>query len=216
MPNWTTNYVAVTGPEEVLKRFRSECCSGESETIDFEKVIPFPEGFDRELQSPMAMDCRVLSSGQVETFDWIPAEAQASAEKCAAFIATRRWPLTDEEIAVVLASINKRLAGYARNVELGGCMSWYDFCAGNWGTKWPACDADPIKVVKTDDKLLGYQFTFNTAWDAPRGIIDALQEKYDALKWTWVCIHEDGSEKEVICDDAEAYVNTSVELEIHD
>ena len=80
--------------------------------------------------------------------------------------------------------------------EKYGDKNWYDWSCDNWGTKWPACDAEITE--ETDTKI---HYRFLTAGDSPRPIVDALRKKmkddWDATV-EWDCVHEDGDEEENI------------------
>lgn len=79
-----------------------------------------------------------------------------------------------------------------------GADNWYDWSIDNWGTKWNACNTE----VEQRDGTLVYHF--DTAWDCPREIVNALMRmKKTILKdisINWECVHEDGYEHEVIVD----------------
>jgi hypothetical protein len=54
-----------------------------------------------------------------------------------------------------------------------------------------------------EDEKDGLTYTFNTAWDCPREVVDKLQEILDEeLPFisieSWGCVHEDGQEFEQI------------------
>ena len=74
--------------------------------------------------------------------------------------------------------------------------NWYDWSCENWGTKWPACDAE---ITEETDTEIHYRFL--TAWDAPRPIVDALRKKMSedfGATVEWECVHEDGAEEETL------------------
>jgi hypothetical protein len=62
----------------------------------------------------------------------------------------------------------------ARNLEKYGYGNWYDFCVGEWGTKW---DVDPYEGenVELDDNTI--YFGFDSAWAPPIGIYEKLMEQ---------------------------------------
>jgi len=79
-----------------------------------------------------------------------------------------------------------------------GLPNWYTWNNENWGTKWNSCHTEII-----EDERDGLTYTFDTAWDCPREIIDKLQEILDEeLPFisieSWGCVHEDGQEFEQI------------------
>lgn len=70
------------------------------------------------------------------------------------------------------------------NLKAYGYKNWYDFCLGEWGTKWDArtCDND---VPYT---LLGNEVTifFDTAWSPPMQIYYALEEMGFVVEATYI------------------------------
>jgi hypothetical protein len=79
-----------------------------------------------------------------------------------------------------------------------GADNWYDWSIMNWGTKWNAIDTE---VEQRDGTLI---YRFNTAWDAPRRIAEALLRMQKTIlqdiNISWECIHEDGDEEETLID----------------
>ena len=73
-----------------------------------------------------------------------------------------------------------------------GAENWYDWACHNWGTKWNSCHTEII-----EDERDGLTYTFDTAWDCPREVVDKLQEILDeefpfiSIE-SWGCVHEDG------------------------
>tara|TARA_B100000085_G_scaffold228693_1_gene214720 strand:+ start:542 stop:985 length:444 start_codon:yes stop_codon:yes gene_type:complete len=80
--------------------------------------------------------------------------------------------------------------------EKNGNNNWYFWSIKNWGTKWNA--VEPNLDVDEDTKLV---YSFRTAWDAPRGVIDALYKNGSFNGCTdvnWECAHEFEDDVEVI------------------
>lgn len=80
--------------------------------------------------------------------------------------------------------------------EKNGKNNWYFWSIKNWGTKWNA--VEPNLDVDEDTKLV---YSFRTAWDAPRGVIDALYKNGSFNGCTdvnWECAHEFEDDVEVI------------------
>ena len=77
-----------------------------------------------------------------------------------------------------------------------GADNWYSWSIENWGTKWNACDV----TVEQNKNVLNY--TFDTAWDAPREIVRALEHMKETIlkdiRIDWNCTHEDGDEEETL------------------
>ena len=84
-----------------------------------------------------------------------------------------------------------------------GFDNWYDWSIMNWGTKWNACDTN----VELNKNVLNY--TFDTAWDAPREIAKALLHMRNTIlkdiSIEWNCTHEDGNEEEELIRDGDVY-----------
>ena len=60
------------------------------------------------------------------------------------------------------------------------CMTkWWDWRVQNWGTKWNSYDCE---VIEMDDDQVEY--TFNTAWSPPEGVIEKLREQYPDIQIT--------------------------------
>ena len=79
-----------------------------------------------------------------------------------------------------------------------GAENWHDWACNNWGTKWNSSDTEII-----EDERDGLTYSFNTAWDCPREIVEKLQHILDEeLPFisieSWGCVHEDGQEFEQI------------------
>lgn len=83
------------------------------------------------------------------------------------------WLGDDAEQAALEAAGQKNLDTY-------GYKNWYEYCVGEWGTKWDARDA-------TYD-IDGNQVTiyFDTAWSPPMGIYHALENMGFKVEATYV------------------------------
>jgi hypothetical protein len=61
----------------------------------------------------------------------------------------------------------------ARNVELYGYGNWYDYCVGEWGTKWDVGEQGASNI-HPDGKML--HTSFDSAWAPPIEAYDKLLE----------------------------------------
>jgi hypothetical protein len=61
----------------------------------------------------------------------------------------------------------------ARNVELYGYGNWYDYCVGEWGTKWDVGEQG-ASDIHPDGKML--HTSFDSAWAPPIEAYDKLLE----------------------------------------
>jgi hypothetical protein len=235
MPNWTKNIVVIAGEPAELSRFREECTSviipnkiappskdEGTEYIDFERIVPYPEGFNPHAVSPAPMEVRAIAraaAGMIGDadfrYDWIPQEAKDSPDPrlLVAFLHTRRWPLTDDEIATAVKESEEMASVYEKNLEVApDCPTWFEFNHEHWGTKWNACSPKP-PTIGGGGRYIKYEF--ETAWDAPRKIYEVLNERYPNLKFAIVVQHEDGQRIERIQEDIEdVYVNIILDVEM--
>jgi hypothetical protein len=56
---------------------------------------------------------------------------------------------------------------------------WWDWRVQNWGTKWNSFDCEV--TILEDDQV---EYTFNTAWGPPEGVIYKLRELYPDVSIT--------------------------------
>ena len=74
--------------------------------------------------------------------------------------------------------------------------NWYVWSIVNWGTKWNA--VEPQLDVDKDERI---EYSFSTAWDAPRGVIDKICNDgilEDCTDVRWECHHEFEEDSEII------------------
>jgi hypothetical protein len=64
-------------------------------------------------------------------------------------------------------------ADTARNLEELGYGNWYDFCVGEWGTKWD-CGEQGASDIRPDGLML--HTAFDTAWAPPVAAYEKLVE----------------------------------------
>ena len=64
-----------------------------------------------------------------------------------------------------------------------GRPNWYDWQRENWGTKWNAYSQS---VTRKDEWMV--EIEFDTAWQFPQPILDALQKQYPEVRFSghWV------------------------------
>ena len=64
-------------------------------------------------------------------------------------------------------------ADTARNLEELGYGNWYDYCVGEWGTKWD-CGEQGCSDIHPDGRML--HTSFDTAWSPPVRAYEKLTE----------------------------------------
>lgn len=157
MPNWCSNMLTVTGPEEDLARFVRQA---KGHTVSYNSI------YDSE-NWEVFNDIRITSiasmnpePGEVTDLSFhalypVPAEI-------------RRLPY-DEGVA-------KRVAEIA-GVKFSG-MGGHAWQVSNWGTKW-----EPnIGHVDTENSDYA-QYGFDTAWSPPEALIEKVSVDWPTLKF---------------------------------
>jgi hypothetical protein len=88
-----------------------------------------------------------------------------------------------------------------RNLELYGYKDWYDFCVGEWGTKWD-CGEQGCADIHPDGKML--HAAFDTAWAPPVNAYVKLEElgfKVNAMYYesgmAFAGAYGDGNDEEI-------------------
>ena len=83
-----------------------------------------------------------------------------------------------EQLKIVAGKVSDELeqakleADTARNLEELGYGNWYDYCVGEWGTKWD-CGEQGASDIHPDGKML-HTF-FDTAWAPPVAAYEKLE-----------------------------------------
>ncbi len=92
----------------------------------------------------------------------------------------------------------------ARNVEELGYGNWYDFCVGEWGTKWD-CGEQGASDIHPEGRML-HTF-FDTAWSPPVNAYVKLEElgfKVNAMYYeggmAYAGAYGDGNDEEINLD----------------
>jgi hypothetical protein len=162
MPNHITTQVRIGGTEAKIKKLIKDTKikldpqldEGDNQ-FDFNGIVKEPAGLS-DISSPVR-----LVETQAEA-DFKNNEDRERAEKNGHL----QWH-TDSYLSQ--AESDRRIKEYGAN-------NWYDWRHTNWGTKWNAYD-----VHYTDHKYDGKNsylvIQINTAWDTPRELWDALEDK---------------------------------------
>lgn len=66
----------------------------------------------------------------------------------------------------------------AANIDEHGYKNWYDFCVGEWGTKWDVGSEDSFIEVSENAETGKWvmNFSFDSAWAPPIEIYEAIAE----------------------------------------
>ena len=181
MPNHVTNRITYSGDRLRIKQMLDEIQNDKYGigTIDFNKVIPMPESLNIEAGSRTDKGLKaykdfiyVRTLGEPDKADLhIP-------EECEAAFLKMRSDVNPEVFAL------GRIA--FQNIKQYGAPTWYEWCIGNWGTKWNAYDYYDSENYSENEDL-----RFQTAWSAPHPVIAALARKYPDISFSHEWADED-------------------------
>ena len=193
MANFITNILEIRAQGEDLTRIlkhiqRDGDVYG---SIDFNKLIPMPDGLD--LTDGSITDDAILAyvshlrneilahparPGDVHDIKQY-VDAAATVLKSSFGIKEKHY-LSKEEIAASAERYDKSSEDfvalgkqYLDNQLSYGAPTWYKWCYKNWGTKWNVEDGSKLR----DDNTLH----FETAWSAPLPILNALSKKFPTV-----------------------------------
>lgn len=183
MPNHVTTRCMVTGPAEDVAAFRDACIrektwtddfTGKTETwttLDFEAVIPVPDGMNDVVESgDLSFWLELFELEQPKFFPLGQAGALARIKQMG-------------HAALAKSAANFALAW--EMLENHGARSWYEWNIANWGTKWGAYS---FSVVSDAPGALDLKF--DTAWAFPEPIFRKLMELYPSLTFAIDCFDE--------------------------
>lgn len=156
MPNWAYNTLTVYGPKADVLAFKADI-TNEAGGVDLTALVPMPRILQGSISpaptwTNIAWAVRGFREGTVD----------------AARLA--------EEGVRILEQIEKTHACE----EQTGFSSWYEWCIGNWGTKWPPSDYNVSDPVEVDDKL-SWDMSFDTPWCSPVTLFDKISVLYPSL-----------------------------------
>lgn len=175
MPNDCGNRLKITGPKEAVERFVDTVQTNDS-TFDFNEVLPMPEQLNCGA-SDLAEDVYEAKYGDqakfAERLDFYGA-MYANVHDRESFL-----EMIAEKDAEALIAADQ----YKRNKEKYGYLNWYDWCCGNWGTKW---NAYGTRKKYTEGSEIA-EIIFTTAWGPPIPVVRAASEQFPDLLFELEC-----------------------------
>jgi hypothetical protein len=198
MPNHVTTRCLVSGPDDAVNEFRKRAFRIEDgETVfDFNAFVPMPSIIrDRQSGSVAEQGSALLCIVR----DRAPPVSRS-------LLGTERPELRDdtvkrmrEELGMPEATLKEvAKAWLASNLEYAtegekrlraiaetGFADWYDWSIHYWGTKWNAYHFR----IATERPL---EFVFDTAWDFPLPVFEAIARAFPHLTFRCSCFDEGG------------------------
>ena len=168
MPNHVTNILAISGPEELVARIKSEISGahddGEPKFIDFDKILPRPASLNITSGSSTSNGIAILKYRAGDNSD---------IEKIMGYNWATEFATPEALIEFMLekGSANLKEAQQALdNIRDYGHQDWYSWSTANWGTKWNAYSQSSEEGSN--------EISFETAWSTPYPVIEALSRKF--------------------------------------
>lgn len=195
MPNHVTTRCTVVGPDDEIARFRSRMFvpknnehDGDSIDFDFGAVIPMPEalqGVEESGTSEYAARLIILRGERGAPFEKMGIY-DTHIERIRKDAGLRFDAPMHKVAATYLANHpDEEAQGRKRLIAIleTGYASWYPWCIKNWGTKWGAYSYRPVRDVP-------FEFLFETAWNFPTPVFEALAREFPALSFQCLTFDE--------------------------
>ena len=168
MPNHVQNIVRLRGDEkrvqETLEAVKSDQYGLGS--VDFEKIIPMPPS--------LHIECGSKTDRGLNAYrDFLKSEAESEKEYL-----DQKPTITPEEWELGKQAYE--------NLREYGAPTWYEWSVAHWGTKWNAYGMDENAGERQSNEL-----RFQTAWSAPRPILEKLARMYPRITFEHEWADED-------------------------
>lgn len=199
MPNHIQNRLKVIGKPKDIKTVLDSLKTveeGKEIAMDFNKIIPMPEGMNMEVSSQVTMWAEIVT-GQIDfscLFTTLPDSASNLFKKGEyGTISDRLHASTSMDYILGKRQGNVKdlsekdfdlFIQCLKNYRQHGHNSWYEWNMANWGTKWNAY-SQPDKR-NTPDTIF-----FQTAWSSPIKLISILSEKFPSVSMVLTYADED-------------------------
>lgn len=188
MPNHCCNVLEITGSDSDISSFL-ENCKTSSKEFSFEALLPIPGRLKESVSGSDSMGYEAKYTDgwkDIAKYPWVrPHLSEESQAAVVAFLEQARPQVME------LADF------YKGNIERYGCLSWYEWCLANWGTKWDAYEVE----VNRDVGLVRLEFL--TAWSPPIAWVEFASDKYVDLTFEDRWIEEGGMRGHFRCENGE-------------
>lgn len=193
MPNHVKTRCTVTGPAESVAAFREQMIvtaeeEGKSYTrLDFNKAVPSPSILSQIEESTVSeygarlVILRAERGAPFETMGMYDTHIQ----RFRADVGMPDAPIREVAAAYLAKHPEYETAGRLRLQAIleTGFAGWYSWNVENWGTKWNSYDFEQVSEEP-------FQFTFDTAWDFPEPVFEALAKRFPTLQFECISFDE--------------------------
>ena len=153
MPNYVRNIVTISGDKETIKKAKRSLIK--KGNFSFNNVIPMPKSLAIESSSSVEDAIDAIKKGRKAIAEFKKKQDKWHEGMGGAYIKLGHIAL--------------------KNIEKYGAKDWYDWSRYNWGTKWDACDVE-VETAPCEIKLV-----FETAWNTPVPVFNAIAKKFPTL-----------------------------------
>lgn len=186
MPNWTENRIRMK--KENLEKLFTLNEDGKY-SLDFNKLIPMPKEVDTK--PDLEGDCIACYYLSLNAQEQEKLKKDFGERYCDRFLYDkslefyRYW--YSEKMPEKFVEFAEKGAMYASNIRKYGHPCRYYWCTANWGTDRNVGDDVWIGCSDKDGNV---NVAFDTAWEAPTGIIKKYAEMCTDDEFNWLFIDE--------------------------
>ncbi|TGT76739.1 MULTISPECIES: hypothetical protein [unclassified Mesorhizobium] len=178
----------ITGPAVDIDAFRATMIrTEEAKTfLDFQQIIPMPASASDVVEdslSPNVLAIMARSSSIVNIWNHLRQhDTNGILGEWKGYVGFEDGEI-EERLERLYPGCIERARKMALCIGETGYKSWYDWSIANWGTKWNSYDFEQVSEEP-------FQFTFDTAWDFPEPVFEALARRYPTLHFECVSFNE--------------------------
>lgn len=181
MPNHITTICTVSGSDSDVKSFRElmfETQPDESISFEFRKIIPMPASVEAVVERgglDGIITILLRGPGCVEAWQDLQ---RGKPEEIGPWKGLFGFETGEIERRIETAYPGLIELARRKCLSFGetGYWGWYDWSIANWGTKWGAYGF----VIQCEEPLV---FKFETAWDFPLPVFEAIAARFPDLKF---------------------------------
>jgi len=183
MPNWVHNELALEGDKDDILSLIEKVAGGDRKGFDFNCILPMPETMqvtvgsyeDDNLRYYCLLAGKAMPEGKFRS-DLPVGKGYPTLAAYQMFDKAHPDTLSVAEGKKIYINLTEH-----------GCKDWYEWAVKHWGTKWNACQPTGFQVLDA----VTYT-SFNTAWNAPYPLLEALSRMYPHITLRMTSTYEEG------------------------
>jgi hypothetical protein len=176
MPNHVTNILTVSGPAEIVERFRV-AVSTENPVLKARILKDLVRQKEEILNNKSFYNATYMKK-QIDSID---AQIKSGEPKPEILNFNGTVPMPEELEGTVSGSENSKPEWQKEKskelIQKYGTDNWYEWCQRNYGTKWGAYEVEEL-IVNGEEEIV---YQYQTAWCPPNGWLDKTSAMYPKL-----------------------------------